>query len=72
LAAIDEAMGYKCSKTLKSKDQMIFRDEETISAALGMIRFGIGLKSKEQLIIEELYNLYDDQVHLENKEKPSE
>jgi hypothetical protein len=59
---------YEKSKVLCSKEQLIYNDHEIIEAALGFIRFGCGIKSEEQEIIESLYDLYNDQVVLDVNE----
>lgn len=58
---------YEKTKQLCSKQQLIYTDQDTMEAVLGMVRFACGIKSDGQEIIEGLYSLYNDQIVLNGK-----
>lgn len=56
--------GFCKTKKLKSKNKPFFENQEFIESALGMIRFAAGVKSDGQIMMEDLYEFYDEQMFL--------
>ena len=62
----DSSGAYRKTKPICSEAHLIYRDEEAINSVLGMIRFACGIKSEGQSTIEQLYDLYNDQIMLKD------
>ena len=60
---------YERTKQICSKDQVIYKDKDTIEIILGLIRFASGIKCEDQNLIENIYKLYNDQTTLKQIDK---
>ena len=62
--AFDAETGFNKSKKLKTDDQTVFEDTDFVNSVLGFIRFGAGVKTDGQIMMEEMYAFYDEQMFL--------
>ena len=64
LFAFDAETGFNKSKKLKSDERTAFENPDFVDSVLGLIRFGAGVKSDGQIMMEDMYTFYDEQMFL--------